>query len=583
MPEQKNPLAALADLGQAFWLDYIRRNFVEGGELKQMIEQDGLRGLTSNPSIFEKAIGGSSDYRDQLNEIRCHPQGDAQRAFDLIAQRDIREAADLLRPVYDATDGADGYVSLEVAPTLAHDTEKTIAEARKLWKLIDRPNLMVKVPGTQEGVPAIATLIEEGINVNVTLLFAVEAYEDAAEAYIVGLEEAARSGRSINRIASVASFFVSRIDTAVDKLLKERWKTASAQDRTAIEGLLGKTAIANAKRAYARFNGMFSGPRWEALRKKGARFQRLLWASTSTKNPAYRDVMYIEELIGPHTVNTMPPATAAAFRDHGRLRNALAENPEAAEQALSDIERFGVSLDKVTADLLVDGVEQFATAWNTMLDAIRGSMKPQTGRQQLQLPQSANASAEKAIADWGTGGKVKRLWDGDATLWTGADESKWLGWLPIAHEQLEQIASFKAFAEDVKAAGFEHAVVLGMGGSSLAPEVLAKTFGQQPGFPKLEILDSTDPGQVLALESGLHLAKTVFIVSSKSGSTLEPNLYYEYFRSRVAAHGRRRQGRPAFRCHHRPGFQPGEGCCSRRIPPDLPWRAVHRRPLFGAV
>jgi transaldolase/glucose-6-phosphate isomerase len=500
-----------------------------------MIPGDGLRGLTSNPSIFEKAIGGSTDYRAELDEIALHAGGDAQKAFERLARRDIANAADLLRPVYDATQALDGYVSLEVSPELAHSSEATITQARDLWKLVDRPNLMVKVPGTKEGVPAIARLIADGLNINVTLLFAVAAYEEAAEAYLLGLEERAAKGLPIDRIASVASFFVSRIDTAIDKMLQDLWKTAAPADRTAIEGLFGKAAIANAKRAYGRFQTIFSGPRWEALAQKGARPQRLLWASTSTKNPSYRDVIYIEELIGPHTVNTMPPATAAAFRDHGVPRNALVENPAEAEHQLAELERLGISLDDVTDKLLADGVEQFSAAWRTMLDAIRASMQPRTGRQQVQLSEALSAAVNATVSDWGASAKVKRLWDGDATVWTGDDEAKWLGWLRIAHQQIEHAAAFKAFADEVRSAGFQHAVVLGMGGSSLAPEVLARTFGQQPGFPRLAILDSTDPAQVRAVEATLDLAKTLFIVSSKSGSTLEPNLYYEYFRSRVEA------------------------------------------------
>ena len=535
MPDKKNNLVALADFGQSFWLDYIRRSFVEGGELAQMIAGDGLRGLTSNPSIFEKAIGGSTDYRAELDEIAMHSGGDAQKVFERLARRDIANAADLLRSVYNTTNTLDGYVSLEVAPDLANNTEATVNEARELWKLVDRPNLMVKVPGTKEGVPAIATLIGEGLNINVTLLFSVTAYAEAADAFLRGLEQRAAKGQPIDRIASVASFFVSRIDTAVDKLLQDRWKAASTADRAVIEGLLGKAAIANAKRAYALFGKIFSGPRWEALAKKGAQPQRLLWASTSTKNPSYRDVIYIEELIGQHTVNTMPPATAAAFRDHGVPRNSLLENPAEAEHQLAELARLGISLDQVTADLLVDGVKQFSTAWKTMLDALKTSMLPRTGHQQLQLPSDLSSAVAATVSDWGSNAKVKRLWDGDATLWTNDDEAKWLGWLRVSHEQIEHVGTFKAFADEVKNAGFTHAVVLGMGGSSLAPEVFSKTFGQQPGFPLLSILDSTDPAQVRAVEATLDLAKTLFIVSSKSGSTLEPNLYYEYFRSRVDA------------------------------------------------
>ena len=533
MADKTNNLTALAGFGQSFWLDYIRRSFVEGGELAQMVANDGLRGLTSNPSIFEKAIGGSTDYKAELEQMASEGIADPQAAFGRLAQRDIRNAADLLRPVYDHSEGADGYVSLEVSPLLAHSTEATVAEAHKLWALVDRPNLMVKVPGTKEGVPAIRQLIAEGLNINVTLLFAVSAYEEAAEAYLAGLEERAAKGLPISRIASVASFFVSRIDTAIDKQLKDLWKTASTPDRAAIESLLGKAAIANAKRAYARFQKIFAGPRWAALQQKDARPQRLLWASTSTKNPAYRDVIYVEELIGPLTVNTMPPATAAAFRDHGVPRNSLLEDVAGAENELAGLARLGVSLDGVTDQLLVEGVEQFATAWKDLLEAIRASMQPHTGRQELRLPEQMGVTVNATVEEWNRKASCKRVWDGDASLWTGEDEAKWLGWLRVAHQQIENVAAFRAFAEEVRSGGYEHVIVLGMGGSSLAPEVLAKTFGRQPGFPQLAILDSTDPAQVRALEATLDLAKTLFIVSSKSGSTLEPNLYYEYFRSRV--------------------------------------------------
>jgi len=367
----RNPLSALADFGQSFWLDYIRRDFVEHGEMAAMIANDGLRGITSNPSIFEKAIGGSSDYSAQLDQLRSEPDLDPQHVFERLAIKDIQGAADLLRPVYNQAGKADGFVSLEVSPVLANETEPTIAEARELWKEVNRPNLMVKVPGTTAGIPAFETLIAEGININVTLLFAVEAYEHVAEAYLRALERRVREGKPVDFLASVASFFVSRIDSAVDALLDAKAQAASGEQRAHIESLKGKTAIANAKRAYTRFKAAFSGPRWDALAAKGAKPQRLLWASTSTKNPAYRDVLYIEELIGPHTVNTMPPATASAFRDHGRLRNALEEDPQGAEALLDEIGRVGIDLKDVTDKLTVDGVKQFAEAYEKMLDAIR--------------------------------------------------------------------------------------------------------------------------------------------------------------------------------------------------------------------
>jgi transaldolase / glucose-6-phosphate isomerase len=363
-----NPLAKLASYGQAFWLDYIRRSFVEGGELSTMIEQDGLRGLTSNPNIFEKAIAESTDYAEELDSLRTTP-ADPKAIFEQLARRDIRGAADRLRPVYERTSKADGYVSLEVAPSLARDTQATLEEARRLWKVADRPNLMIKVPATDEGLPAIETLLSEGINVNITLLFGVPVYEQVAKAYLRAMEQRARRGQDLRSIASVASFFVSRIDTAVDALLERRLGAAPPAERPRIRALLGKAAIANAKRAYRRYREIFSGTDWATLRARGARPQRLLWASTSTKNPAYRDVMYVEELIGEETVNTMPPQTAAAFREHGRLRNSLAEN-SGAEGVLEQLAALGISLDSVTGQLLREGVELFDAAFRRLLEAV---------------------------------------------------------------------------------------------------------------------------------------------------------------------------------------------------------------------
>jgi len=534
MSTPDNPLRQLAGAGQAFWLDYIRRNFVEGGELGHMIEADGLRGVTSNPSIFEKAIAGSKDYDDDLHAARTECITEPQAVFDRLATRDIRAALDLFRPVYEQTGGLDGYVSLEVTPTLARDTAGTIAEARRLWKMIDRPNLMVKVPATPEGLPAIEQLLGEGININITLLFSVAAYEKTAQAYLAALEKRAAAGQDISRMASVASFFISRIDTAVDAALKAKWKDASEADRPRIEALLGKIAIANAKRAYVLFGRLFSGPRWEALEAKGARPQRLLWASTSTKDPKYRDVMYIDELIGPHTVNTMPPATAVAFRDHGRLRNAITEDVAGAERQLSELQSLGIALDQITDRLLVEGLDAFSKSWDDMMKTIQTAIAaPRFTNQSLHLPGALREAVDATIADWDKNGNVKRLWNGDAALWTNQDEAKWTGWLRIAEDQLAHVSRFKDFSKEVAAEGFERAVVLGMGGSSLAPEVLARSFGRQTGFPKLEVLDSTNPDEIRALESRLNLKKTLFIVSSKSGSTLEPNIYYAYFRDRM--------------------------------------------------
>ncbi len=528
-----NPLIELGHFGQAFWLDYIRRNFLTTGELKRMVEEDGLRGITSNPSIFEKAIAGSTDYSSQIVELKCEGKTDPKSVFEALATRDIRDAAGTLRPVYDAQKKRDGYVSLEVSPTLAHDTKGTIAEARRLWGIVDRPNVMIKVPGTPEGVPAIETLISEGINVNVTLLFSVDAYEKAANAYINGLEKFVAKSGDPSGIASVASFFVSRIDTAVDALLEEKEKQG-VLDAAKVEALSGKTAIANAKRAYKLYQKLFQGARWEKLAKAGAQTQRLLWASTSTKNPKYRDVLYVEELIGPDTVDTIPTATAAAFRDHGKLRNSIAEDPAGAEKLLGEIETAGVSLKQVTDKLLEEGVKQFADAFGKLLAAIEKALaKTFQSNQELLLPPVLEAAVNQGLDQWEAAGASRKLWEKDASLWTGGDENKWLGWLEITEAQLADSGHLTKVAEYAKSGGFTHAVVLGMGGSSLAPEVLALTFGKQAGYPELFILDSTDPAQVATVEKRLDLAKTLFIVSSKSGTTLEPNIFKQYFFERV--------------------------------------------------
>jgi transaldolase len=367
----KNPLQQLLDYGQSMWLDYIRRDLFTTGKLKQMIQQDGLRGMTSNPSIFEKAIDESSLYADILKSLAGRKDLDATGRFEQIAIRDIQDAADALREVYEQSKFRDGYVSLEVSPYLARKTEETIDEARRLWKTVNRPNVMIKVPGTAEGLPAIRQLYGEGINVNVTLLFAQEVYERVAEAYVAGLEDLASRGGNLKKLAGVASFFISRIDTLVDSLLNEKLKsTADASQKSLFESLLGKVAIANGKLTYQRYQRIFSGARWQALAAKGAQTQRVLWASTSTKNPKYRDVIYVEELIGPDTVNTMPPATVDAFRDHGRLRNSLTEDVAGAEKVMKDLARAGISIKAVTDKLTDDGVKLFADAFDKLLAAV---------------------------------------------------------------------------------------------------------------------------------------------------------------------------------------------------------------------
>src|SRR3984893_3199151 len=365
----KNPLKGLLDYGQSPWMDYIRRDLLTSGELKRLIQDDGLMGMTSNPSIFAKAISSSNFYSDILDSLEAKKLN-ATQLYEKIAVRDVQDAADIFRPVYDETRKRDGYVSLEVSPALALEADKTLEEARRLWKMVNRPNVMIKVPGTKECIPVIRKLLEEGININITLLFAQSAYEQVAEVFIAALEARAAKNQDIAHIASVASFFVSRIDTLADSLIDEKLKSATdPSQKTLLNGLKGKVAIANAKVTYKKYQEIFSGPRWNALKAKGGQTQRLLWASTSTKNKAYRDVIYVEELIGADTVDTIPPATFEAFRDHGRVRPSLTENVDQAFKTMSDIEKAGISMKEITDKLLVDGIKLFADAFKELLEA----------------------------------------------------------------------------------------------------------------------------------------------------------------------------------------------------------------------
>jgi transaldolase/glucose-6-phosphate isomerase len=531
-----NPLKTLQNYGQSVWLDFIRRNLIKSGELGRMIDEDGLRGVTSNPAIFEKAIAGSTDYIEALAAAERARDSDPMALYEAIAIKDIQDAADVLRPVYDATKTRDGYVSLEVSPYLANETKETIEEARRLWKAVDRPNVLIKVPATPAGVPAIQKLISEGINVNVTLLFAQSAYEAVANAYIAGLAEHEKGGGDVSHIASVASFFVSRIDSLVDSMIdKKLAANPAAQERMLLESLKGKVAIANAKQAYQIYQKFYRSEQWQALASKGAQTQRLLWASTSTKNPKYRDVMYVEELIGTETVNTIPPATMDSFRDHGLPRESLTTDLEEAHDTMESLQRVGISMKKVTDQLVEEGVKLFADAFDKLLAAVdkgrKAELKSMIDRQSYKLPDDLDAAVKATLEDWRVNGKIRRLWALDASLWTGTDEANWLGWLGIVTDQLEHIDHLKAIAKDAKS--FKHVVLLGMGGSSLCPEVMKLTFGKTKGYPELHVLDSTDPQQIKALESDLDLKKSLFIVSSKSGSTLEPNIFKQYFYERT--------------------------------------------------
>jgi transaldolase / glucose-6-phosphate isomerase len=533
-----NPLKDLLKYGQSVWLDYIRRNLITSGELKRLIDEDGLRGMTSNPSIFEKAIAGSTDYADLLRSLQPRTDLDAKARYEILAIRDIQDAADILRTVYESSKRRDGYVSLEVSPYLARDTQGTLAEARRLWQAVARENVMIKVPGTAEGIPAFQQLISEGININVTLLFSQKVYEKVADAYIAGLEQLATRGGEVSRSASVASFFISRIDNSVDSIVADRLKTSKEpREQEQLKGVLGKVAIANGKLAYEKYQAIFGTSRWKALAAKGAQTQRVLWASTSTKNPSYNDVMYVEEMIGPDTVNTVPPATLDAFRDHGHPRASLTENLEASRRTMKTLAELGISIDEVTDKLTDDGVRLFAEAFDKLLEAVEKNSKspvsPKVSRQTYKLPDALASAVKTNIDDWRAAGKVRRLWQRDASLWTGTDEANWLGWLGITEDQIAHTQKLRQLAEEVKSEGFTDILLLGMGGSSLCPEVLRMTFGKIAGFPELHVLDSTDPAQIQAIQSRVNLAKTLFVVSSKSGTTLEPNIFKQYFFEQV--------------------------------------------------
>ncbi len=532
----KSSLKLLLQEGQSPWLDFIRRSFIADGSLKRLVDEDGLGGVTSNPSIFEKAMGSGADYDEQFKQLAAGGQSDANTLYETMAVDDIQHATEVLRPVFDRTKGLDGYVSLEVSPYLALRQDETIAEARRLWKWVQRPNLMVKVPGTPECIPAIRTLIEDGININVTLLFSQDAYKQVAEAYVSGLEARHAKGEDISRISSVASFFVSRIDAVIDKTIDGRI-AAGDKEADALRAIRGKVAIANAKLAYAWYQDMVAGERWAKLKAAGANPQRLLWASTGTKDKAYSDVRYVEELIGRDTVNTIPPATMDAFREHGNVRPTLTENVEEARQVMSEVDRLGLDMSSVTKKLVEEGVKLFADAADHLLLAVAKKradlIGTSLGKLAFKLPSDLDAEFKKQVEAWRAGGKVRKLWAGDASLWTGKDEGKWLAWLSVPAERLDHVNELIAFQDEVKAAGFKHVLLLGMGGSSLGPEVFSETFGHRAGWPSLHVLDSTDPQQIKTFENMVDLGATLVIVSSKSGGTLEPNILKAYFWARM--------------------------------------------------
>jgi transaldolase/glucose-6-phosphate isomerase len=536
-----NPLQELQQYGQSVWLDLIRRGLIASGELARLMREDAVVGITSNPTIFEKAISGSTDYDAALRERADLDQPVEALFFDL-AIEDIAAAADLLRPVYDATRRRDGYVSLEVSPVLAGDTAGSIAMARDLFARLERPNVMIKIPATAQGLPAITTLIAEGINVNVTLMFAVSNYLEVARAYLKGLALRREASLPLEGVASVASFFVSRVDTAVDAQLEERSRVATdPAERHRLQALMGKAAIANAKMAYAEYQRIFEGSEFAPLRAAGAGVQRCLWASTGTKNPAYSDVMYVEELIGKDTINTMPPATMKAFKEHGEVRLSLTERMDEAVEALRALRHEGIDLDAITRQLQVDGVKLFADSFAQLLTTLeqkRASFRRNGPPRYTAALGPLEKPLDAALARVDGDHLCRRIWEHDDRVWksdgsAAAVIKNRLGWLTIAGQMVGRVPEVRAFTESVRAAGYTRAVLLGMGGSSLCPEVLARTFGARPGSLHVTVLDSTDPATITAAALGGDLAHTLFLVSTKSGTTLETLSLFHYFFARV--------------------------------------------------
>lgn len=520
-----NPVRQLSTLGQSAWLDYIRRALITSGELQRLVDHYGVAGVTSNPTIFNKAIAGSTDYDEALRSLMEHCERNPKSLFLHLAAEDIGMAADVLRPVYDGTSGGDGFVCLEVSPDLAHDTAGTVREADDLFRRLARPNVMIKVPGTPEGMLAIDELTAQGVNVNVTLLFDVRAYEQVAQAYMAGLERRLDAGQPLKTVSSVASFFVSRVDTAVDALLPES------------SPLRGKAAVANAKLAYRAFKRLFSGPRWERLAAAGARVQRPLWASTGTKNPSYSDVLYVDELIGPHTVNTMPESTLYAFADHGRVQLTLEGEVDEAERAVRLLAEAGIDSGEVTARLLQDGVAAFEGDFEKLLEAIEAKCREVVaaeGRPALRLG-ALNEPVEQGLSEMVRQQVPQRVWAKDHTVWKPdpTEIANRLGWLTVAEQMAECADELVGFARQVAEDGFQHVVLMGMGGSSLAPEVIHAIFGAAAGFPGLHVLDTTDPASIIALESSIDLDRTLFLVASKSGGTIETLSHLAYFHARV--------------------------------------------------
>ena len=535
----KNPLQRLADFGQSVWNDNLSRRLITSGELQSLIDNDGVVGITSNPTIFDAAISKSNDYEDQIREL-VQAGRSAEEIAEALMITDIQNACDILRPVYEATNGVDGVVSLEVSPLLAHNTEETLSEARRLYRLVERENVMIKIPGTEAGIPAIEQALYEGININITLLFSLDAYRAVMEAYLRAMERRLADGKPLDNVLSVASFFVSRVDTEVDKRLQaiidrepdsERAKTARA--------LLGQVAIANARLAYQEFKKVFGSQRFAELAGHGARIQRPLWASTSTKNPDYSDTLYVDELIGPNTVQTLAPASIEAFRDHGTVALTIEKDVDVAADVIREMEALGIAYDDVIDVLVREGVEKFADSHHSLMDSVKREVERIAGELRAERASALGELAEPTARQQDELGKadaVAALRDLNGSFWSedaaaAREIGSWLGWLLSPLEMLDyaELGGFDHLAAEVDRRGYQRVVLLGMGGSSLAPEVMAATLPAREGAPQLSVLDSTHPDTIARVAERMADERTLFIVSSKSGTTIETATLFEYF------------------------------------------------------
>ncbi|MDO7847809.1 bifunctional transaldolase/phosoglucose isomerase [Hymenobacter sp. M29] len=535
-----NPLVDIRQFDQSLWLDFISRPIIIDGKLQHRIQNEALRGVTSNPAIFAKSIGDTADYDSAIKALALQGKT-TDEIYTNLAVADVQAACDLFRPLYDgAGHGSDGYVSLEVSPELVNDTEGTIAEALALWKAVDRPNVMIKVPATLEGLPAIRRLISEGVNVNVTLIFGLERYRLVAEAFIAGLEDRAAKGEPLARIDSVASFFLSRIDVLIDPKL-EKIAAEGGEKAALAQSLVGEVAIASAKQAYQIYKKVFAGPRWEALAAKGAETQRLLWASTGNKNPKYDNLRYVDGLIGPHTVNTVPVETLDLFGKSGKVATTIEGNLEHSKEVLARLPELGLNLEELTQHLEEDGAQKFKEPFAKLMQSIEKkralALEDQIDDAKMELGKF-QADVDAQIAKFKADNFVHGFWDKKADLWTNDEAGQhsirsFMGWLRVAETMVGRVTEIEQFVASVKAAGFKHVVVMGMGGSTMAPIVFKSSFPQGENGLPISVLDTTDPGTVREIEASMPLAETLYIVASKSGTTAEPLAFGDYFYAKV--------------------------------------------------